>query len=84
MREAFARTADHLAALLSPMLASLGHTDALLARSVVAELVGALALARAIGATEQSDAILEASRLSIRRRIGLAADPASSASGTVQ
>ena len=84
MRDAFARTADYLASLLAPMLASMGHTDALLARSVVAELVGALALARAIGPTEQSDAILEASRLSIRRRIGLAADPASSVSGTIQ
>jgi len=84
MRDAFARTADYLASLLAPMLASMGHTDALLARSVVAELVGALALARAIGPTEQSDAILEASRLSIRRRIGLAADPASSLPGTVQ
>lgn len=71
MRDAFARTAAHLACLLQPMLAMLGHTDPLLARSVVSELVGALALARAIGPTEQSDAILGASRTSIRHRIGL-------------
>lgn len=84
MREAFGRAADGLAGLLQPMLAVLGHEDPMIGRSVVSELVGALALARAIGATDQSDTVLEASRLSIRRRVGLPATAASPATGTVQ
>ncbi|CAN5191137.1 TetR/AcrR family transcriptional regulator [soil metagenome] len=71
LREAFGRAAAGLAGLIQPMLAALGHDDPGVGRSVVSELVGGLALARAIGPTEQSDAILDASRLSIRRRVGL-------------
>jgi TetR/AcrR family transcriptional repressor of nem operon len=85
MREAFGRAASGLAGLLQPMLATLGHDDPALGRSVVSELVGALALARAIGPGETSDAMLEASRTAIRHRIGLPAgrspDPVP---GTVQ
>lgn len=83
LREAFGRAADGLAGLLQPMLATLGHDEPQVGQSVVSELVGALALARAIGPGAQSDALLEASRLSIRRRIGLT-DGAHSVSGTVQ
>ncbi|CAN5426423.1 TetR/AcrR family transcriptional regulator [soil metagenome] len=85
MREAFGRAAAGLAGLLQPMLATLGHEDPQIGWSVVSELVGALALARAIGATEASDAVLDASRISIRRRVGLPASAAAfPATGTVQ
>ncbi|CAN5197744.1 TetR/AcrR family transcriptional regulator [soil metagenome] len=83
LRDRFGQTAERLATLIQPMLSALGHDDRMIGRSVVSEMVGALALARAIGATEQSDAILEASRLSIKHRIGLPADPAA-VTGTVQ
>jgi len=49
-----------------------GRADAEdMASSVVAEMVGALALSRTAGGTADSDAILEASRRSIKTRIGL-------------
>jgi len=43
-----------------------------IASSVVAEMVGALALSRTVADASESDAILEASRRSIKARIGLA------------
>lgn len=71
MRETFGRTAKGLADLLAPLLEQVQPNDPLLPQSVVSELVGALALARAIGPTVESDAVLEASRISLKQRIGL-------------
>jgi len=45
-----------------------------LAHSVVAELVGALSLARATSDAEQSERILEASRAALKHRLGLRPD----------
>lgn len=87
MREVYARTADRLAELMRPMIVAAdpaleADPDAATAtaRSVVSEIVGGLSLARAIGPSEQSDAILAASRVALKRRLGL---PAASV-GTVQ
>jgi TetR/AcrR family transcriptional regulator, transcriptional repressor for nem operon len=71
-RRRFTGAIEGLAGLLRPLLAALGHKDPIsLSQSVVSEAVGAVALARAIGASPQSDAILDASRTAIKRRIGL-------------
>jgi TetR/AcrR family transcriptional repressor of nem operon len=57
---------------LSAVLRELGHRDIdALATSVVAELVGALSLARAEPDDERSTAILAASRRALRARLGL-------------
>lgn len=87
MRQVYALTADRLAGLMRPMIvaanpvleADPAEAEAT-ARSVVSEIVGGLSLARAIGPTEQSDAILAASRAALKRRLGLPAE----AAGTVQ
>jgi TetR/AcrR family transcriptional regulator, transcriptional repressor for nem operon len=71
-RERFKAAATGLAARLQPLLEAMGHADAdALAVSVVSEAVGALSLARAMGACAESDAILATSRAAIGRRIGL-------------
>lgn len=87
MRELYARTADALARLMLPMIVAADpaletnpETAIRIARSVVSEVVGALSLARAIGATEQSDAVLDASRAALKHRLGLPAV----AAGTLQ
>lgn len=77
--EARARYGAGVAALterLAGHIARLGQTPAgplaaPLAASVVAELVGALALARAVADPAQSDAILAASRTTLKLRLGL-------------
>jgi len=57
---------------LTDPIARLGRAPApALAASVVAELVGALALARAVADPAQSDAILAASRTAVKLRLGL-------------
>lgn len=58
--------ADALRAMKRP------HPDAL-AASVLAEMVGAMAIARAVSNNERSQQILEATRDSIKARIGLGA-----------
>jgi TetR/AcrR family transcriptional repressor of nem operon len=58
--------ADALRAMKRP------HPDAL-AASVLAEMVGAMAIARAVSNDERSEQILEATRDSIKARIGLVA-----------
>jgi TetR/AcrR family transcriptional repressor of nem operon len=58
--------ADALRAMKRP------HPDAL-AASVLAEMVGAMAIARAVSSNERSEQILEATRDSIKARIGLGA-----------
>jgi F420-0:gamma-glutamyl ligase len=78
MRAAYGATADRLAGLMRPLIAaanpSLEPDEAvLISRSVVSEAVGAVSLARAIGPSEQSDAILDASRVALKRRLGLPA-----------
>jgi TetR/AcrR family transcriptional repressor of nem operon len=61
-----------LTAKLEGQLVKLDHPDAAaFAPSMVAELVGALSLARAVGDAEQSDLILQASRQSLKRRLGV-------------
>ena len=62
-----------LTAKIEGQLKVLGHEDAAeIAPSLVAELVGALSLARAVGEPEQSDDILQASRRALKQRLGLA------------
>ncbi len=60
-----------LSAKLANRMAAAGFSDSpVLARSVLSELVGAVALARAVSDKDQSDEILRASRESLRLRIG--------------
>ena len=57
---------------MAKRIVELGRSDAdPLASSVIAEMVGALALSRAVAKPSESDALLEASRRSIKARIGL-------------
>jgi TetR/AcrR family transcriptional repressor of nem operon len=73
-RRAFSAGVAGLAAALSAKLETLGHADAAeLALSMVSELAGAVALARSVEDIAQSDAILGASGVSLRRRLGLEA-----------
>lgn len=66
-----------LTEMLATRLRALSHPEAdAAASSVVAELVGALTLARAVEDRAQSDALLASSRASILARLGLAADAA--------
>lgn len=71
-REQFADGVQRATMRLDAKLASLGHPDAeALARSAVAELIGALSLARAEPDPERSAAILDASRRQLKQRLGL-------------
>jgi TetR/AcrR family transcriptional repressor of nem operon len=73
VRERFSEAIIGLAAQVAPLIRSLGHADADdLARSFIAEAVGAIALARVLGATPASDAILNASRNTVLARLHLA------------
>lgn len=71
-RAEFAQGVAHLTKSIAELLAAIGrkHPEAL-ARSVIAELVGALSLARVEPQANRSDAILEASRKQIKARLGL-------------
>ncbi len=61
---------------LAELIRRLGREPAQdLAASLVAELVGALALSRAVADPAQSDAILAASRAALKERLGLETDP---------
>ncbi|MCK9687478.1 TetR/AcrR family transcriptional regulator [Scleromatobacter humisilvae] len=61
-----------LTELVAKRLRALQHADAdAAAGSVVAELIGALALSRAVGDKAQSDSILQRSRDSVLARLGL-------------
>lgn len=63
-----------LTALIATLLRTLDHADPdAAASSVVAELVGALALSRGVGDEAQSDLVLARSRDSILARLGLMA-----------
>ena len=71
-RAAFGAGTRALIERLAGHLAALGHADAeALASSVLAELVGALSLARGEPDRERSDALLAASRRMVRERAGL-------------
>lgn len=73
-REEFAAGVSRMSASLAEKLALLGHADAeQQGRSMVAELVGALALARVEPDSKRSDAILAASKAQLIRRLGLEA-----------
>lgn len=71
-REAFAAGSRRLTQALSQPLSRLGHDDApALAASVLAEMVGALALARCESDRVRSNAQLAASRNALHRRLDL-------------
>ena len=71
-RAQYAGGVARLTARLAEPLAALGHPDAVeTAGSILAEMVGALALARAEPDVARSDAILERSLRAVRRRAGL-------------
>lgn len=71
-REAFATRMDGLRAAFARLLADMGRDDAeALAASAIAEMVGAVALARTVPDTGRSDALLAASRTALKTRLGL-------------
>jgi TetR/AcrR family transcriptional regulator, transcriptional repressor for nem operon len=71
-RQQFAAGVQRVTAALGDQLAALGRADAEAgARSMMAELIGALSLARAELDAKHSDAILAASRGQLKQRFGL-------------
>lgn len=75
-RQTFSAGARHLCDVLAAKLAELGHTDPETeSSSAVAELIGALSMSRVEKDTKRSDAILNASKRSIKRRLGVGANP---------
>jgi TetR/AcrR family transcriptional regulator, transcriptional repressor for nem operon len=71
-REQFAAGVQRVTIALGSKLAALGHADAEAgARSMMAELIGALSLARVELDAKRSDAILAASRSQLKQRFGL-------------
>ena len=75
-REEYGQGVERLSKALAGHLAQLGHDDPQgLGRSVLAEMVGALSLSRAVADPEQSDLILKTSRRALKRRLGLETAP---------
>jgi TetR/AcrR family transcriptional repressor of nem operon len=73
-RQCYAAGAAHLTRVVAGHLATLGHDHAEEeASSALAELVGALTLARAEPDAARSDALLARSRTHLKRRLGLEA-----------
>ncbi|OPD98444.1 TetR family transcriptional regulator [Pseudomonas aeruginosa] len=71
-RQAFAAGSRRLQSALGDQLAAAGYSDVnALSASVMAELVGALSIARAEPTKARSDALLAASRHYLRERLGL-------------
>lgn len=71
-RARFTEGVDRLTGALAGLLEQMGKPDAkALAASVLAEMIGALALSRAVGDPASSDRILEASRDALKARLGL-------------
>ncbi len=71
-RTNFTAGLDRLTGSMAKRIKELGHAEAdRLAASMIAEMVGALALSRAVPGASASDAILETSRKSVKARIGL-------------
>ncbi len=72
-RTAFALGAERLTAALARLIAGLGRRNAeRLASSALAEMVGAISLARTIFDARRSNAVLEHSREALKRRLGIA------------
>jgi TetR/AcrR family transcriptional repressor of nem operon len=72
VRERYGQGVERLSGRLAGHLALLGHGEAdALGCSVLAELVGALSLARAVADPDQSDLILATSRAALKRRLNL-------------
>jgi TetR/AcrR family transcriptional regulator, transcriptional repressor for nem operon len=72
-RAGFTRGAERLTSALARLIADLGQPDAAaLASSVLAEMVGALSLARAISDPRRSIDVLELSRDALKQRLGVA------------
>jgi TetR/AcrR family transcriptional repressor of nem operon len=77
-RAAFGAGAHNMTAMFEQALERLGHSDpAVAAASLAAELVGAISLARLATDAQRSNAILAASRTSIKQRLHLGAKGAS-------
>jgi TetR/AcrR family transcriptional repressor of nem operon len=75
-RSRFAEGVAEMTASLAGVLAGMGCADAPAeAASLLAEMVGALALARADPDPVRSDAILDRSRAALKTRFGLPAEP---------
>ncbi|MDB5671371.1 MAG: TetR family transcriptional regulator [Alphaproteobacteria bacterium] len=71
-RERFAAGAEGLRRAVAGLLHAMGREDSdALASSAIAEMVGAMSLARAVADGERSDAILRTSREALKRRLGL-------------
>jgi TetR/AcrR family transcriptional repressor of nem operon len=72
-RQQFAAGVAGLTARIAGLLSALGRSDAeVLANSALAEMVGALSLARGVADPKQSDAIIRASRNGLKLRLGVA------------
>jgi TetR/AcrR family transcriptional repressor of nem operon len=72
-RARFGEGAERLRKAIAGLLEAMGRDDPeTLAASAIAEMVGAIALARATDDAARSDAILAATRSSLRNRLGLA------------
>ena len=75
-RERFAQGVADLSARLATHLEAIGRSDPVAeARSLLAEMVGALSLARADPDTDRSDAILATSRAALKARFSLETAP---------
>lgn len=73
LRRHFAAGSERLVQALAALLVEMGRPDAVAeARSVFAELLGALSIARFDGDAARSDEILASSRTALKRRLGLA------------
>lgn len=74
LRRHFAAGSEGLVEALAALLGEIGRPDAVAeARSVFAELLGALSIARFESDAARSDEILASSRTAVKRRLGLAA-----------
>lgn len=71
VRAALTDNAEALVELMQSLVAALGLAEPGLARSITAEMVGALTLARAAPDPARSQAILDASHAALLRRVGL-------------
>ena len=71
-RDRYSRGVAGLTRMLAGLLNALGHTDSeAAASSMLAEMVGALSLARAVADPQESDLILERSSRALKARFGL-------------
>jgi TetR/AcrR family transcriptional regulator, transcriptional repressor for nem operon len=74
-RAGFTLGAERLSSALARLIADLGQPDAAsLASSVLAEMVGAVSLARAISDPRRSNDVLKLSRDSLKHRLGVAGE----------